>query len=78
MYIPIPLFNWIKEQDIELKGLYNNTFEPYLNDNLFAHVFYNPFNINPQLTYKELEDLMVNNKRNLLIKYFQGLQPPIY
>jgi hypothetical protein len=62
-------YNWVKENDIELKGLYNNTFEPYLNDNLFGHVFYNPFNKNPQLTYKELEDLMVNNKRNLLIKY---------
>lgn len=62
-------YNWIKEKDIELKGNYNSTFEPYLNDNLFEYLFYNPLIKNNQLTYEEYENIMFNNKRGLSIKY---------
>ena len=62
-------YNWIKEKDIELYGSYTRTFEPYLNENLFAHLFDNPFTENNKLTYHEFEKLMFNNKRGLVIKY---------
>jgi|LakMenEpi03Aug12_release.lakeMendotaPanAssembly.Ray.scaffolds.fasta_scaffold79452_2 hypothetical protein len=62
-------YNWIKEKDIELSGSYNRTFEPYLNENLFDHLFDNPFTKNNKLTYSEYENIMFNNKRGLIIKY---------
>jgi len=64
MQIYCNTYNWIKEKDIELKGNYNATFEPYLNDSLFECVL-----INAQLTYEEYVDIMFNNKRGLNIEY---------
>lgn len=33
-------YNFIKETDIKCEGLYNRTFEPYLNESLFNFLFY--------------------------------------
>ena len=69
MEIYCSTYKWIKEKDIELKGHYNRTFEPYLNENLFEFLFDNPFTQDNKLTYIEYENIMFKNKRGLKIEY---------
>lgn len=71
MKIYCDTYNWIKKKDIELEGFYDRTFESYLNENLFEFFYDNPF-YNPdkrQLSYKEYENIMFNNSRNIKFRY---------
>lgn len=67
-------YNYIKEKDIEYNGLYNHTFEPYLNESLYNFPIYGVplYRINnpkkPPYTKEEYLDKFVNNSRKFVRK----------
>tara|TARA_Y200000002_G_scaffold182699_1_gene150745 strand:+ start:12321 stop:13226 length:906 start_codon:yes stop_codon:yes gene_type:complete len=67
-------YNYIKERDIEYNGLYNHTFEPYLNESLYNFPIYGVplYRINnpkkPPYTKEEYLDKFVNNSRKFVRK----------
>lgn len=68
-------YTYIKEKDIEYKGLYNRTFEPYLNESLYDFPIYGipEYKIginseNPPYTREQYLDKFINNSKKFLRK----------